>query len=118
MINFLNTNHPLLNNFLTINTLYFMKNEETVMTLHPEGKQGTSILKRRYEMIKEFIIQVLQEEKELSFKDLTELAHQHLQQKFDGKITWYIVTVKLDLEARKIIERIPKSSPQRLRLRM
>ncbi len=30
---------------------------------------------------------------------------------FDAKVRWYVVTVKLDLEARGIIERVPKSSP-------
>ena len=29
---------------------------------------------------------------------------------------WYLTTVKLDLEARNIIERIPNKSPQQLRL--
>ncbi|GAB4327551.1 MAG: hypothetical protein Kow0010_11080 [Dehalococcoidia bacterium] len=32
-----------------------------------------------------------------------------------GSIGWYTTTVKLDLEARGLIERIPGSNPQRLR---
>jgi hypothetical protein len=35
---------------------------------------------------------------------------------FDGAVGWYTTTVKLDLEARGVIQRIPKSSPQRLRM--
>jgi hypothetical protein len=32
-----------------------------------------------------------------------------------GSLTWYTVTVKLDLEARGEIERVPGVQPQRLR---
>jgi hypothetical protein len=34
-----------------------------------------------------------------------------------GSVSWYTTTVKLDLEVKGEIERIPGSSPQRLRLR-
>ena len=37
-------------------------------------------------------------------------------EKFDGSISWYVTTIKLDLEARGIIERIPKKRPQTLKL--
>ncbi|MCC7429696.1 hypothetical protein IT568_02515 [bacterium] len=56
------------------------------------------------------------EKKEITFKDLTEFAVRQLTDKFDGKVIWYVVTVKLDLEARKLIERMPKTSPHKLRL--
>jgi hypothetical protein len=86
------------------------------MTLHPEGKQGVNISKRKYELVKEFIIATLSKNESITFKQLTVLANQELNEAFDGKVTWYLVTVKLDLEARAIIERIPNSSPQELRL--
>ena len=90
--------------------------EEKILTLHPEGKAGVNILKRRYDIIADFIISTLQKKREVSFQDLTDLAVDKLQSKFDGKIVWYMVTIKLDLEARNIIERIPKTSPHKLRL--
>ena len=90
--------------------------EEKILTLHPAGKTGVNILKRRYDVITEFIILTLQKKKEISFQDLTDLAVDKLQSNFDGKIVWYMVTIKLDLEARNIIERIPKTSPHKLRL--
>jgi len=40
-----------------------------------------------------------------------------LSKNFEGEVGWYIVTVKLDLEARSIIERVPKTSPHKLRLK-
>ena len=90
--------------------------EEKIMTLHPQGKKGVNILKRRYDIISSFIIKTIKREKEISFAELTELAEDKLVNSFDGKIVWYMVTVKLDLEARKMIERIPNTSPHKLRL--
>lgn len=92
--------------------------EEKIMTLHPQGKQGVNILKRRYDTIKEFILETIAEYKEISYEELTDLAVDQLTKTFDGKVVWYIVTVKLDLEARGIIERIPKTSPHKLRMKM
>ena len=91
--------------------------ENKIMTLHPEGKAGVNILKRRYDFIKSFIIKTVKKEGEISFKELNELAVKKIKNKFDGKIPWYIVTVKLDLEARDIIERIPQTSPHKIRLK-
>ena len=90
-------------------------NEEKIMTLHPQGKMGVNILKRRYDIISNFIIKTIKRKKEISFAELTELAEDKLANSFDGKIVWYMVTVKLDLEARKMIERIPNTSPHKLR---
>ena len=90
--------------------------EEKIMTLHPDGKQGVNILKRRYDVIKDFILKTLKTKKEITFEDLTDMAVTSLTKTFDGKVVWYMVTVKLDLEARKIIERIPKTSPHKLKL--
>jgi hypothetical protein len=91
-------------------------NEPKIMTLHPSRKQGVNILLRRYEVIKDFIIIKLKEHSEISFDELTDLAVKELSATFDGKVVWYMVTVKLDLEARKLIERVPKTSPHKLRL--
>ena len=91
-------------------------NEAKIMTFHPSGKQGVNILLRRYEVIKTFILSKLKEHSEISFNELTDLAVKVLSESFDGKVVWYMVTVKLDLEARKLIERVPKTSPHKLRL--
>lgn len=90
--------------------------EDKIMTLHPEGKKGVNISLVKYEQIKKFILDTIQEKKEITFETLTDLAVSKLTGIFDGKVTWYVVTVKLDLEARKLIERIPKTSPHKLRL--
>ena len=93
------------------------KKEETFLTLHPQGKQGVNILKRRYDVIKSFIVDTIKKHEEISYEDLNDRAVEQLSESFDGKVIWYIVTVKLDLEARQIIERVPKTSPHRLRMK-
>ncbi len=91
--------------------------EEKIMTLHPQGKKGVNILQRRYDFIKDFIVNTLSEHGELSYDKLSSLAVEKLTNSFDGKVVWYLVTIKLDLEARGIIERIPKTSPHKLRIK-
>ena len=93
-----------------------MKNEEHIHTLHPQGKNGVNILKRRYNIISDYIRKTLEHEGEISYQDLSGKAVRDLSDSFDGKVMWYVVTVKLDLEARKIIERVPNTSPHRIRL--
>lgn len=92
-------------------------NEERILTKHPQGKDGVNILKRRYNIIKEFIMNTVQKHHGITNQSLTALAVEKLSNTFDGKVAWYIVTVKLDLEARNIIERIPKTSPHQLRMK-
>lgn len=91
-------------------------NEERIMTLHPRGKKGVNILKRRYDIISNFIIKILSEKEEITFQEIADLAVKKLTPTFDGKVIWYLVSVKLDLEARNIIKRIPKTSPHKLKL--
>lgn len=57
--------------------------EEKIMTLHPEGKQGVNISKRKYELVKEFIIATLSKNESITFKQLTALANQELNEAFD-----------------------------------
>ena len=78
--------------------------EEKILTKHPLGKSGKNISKQNYETIKQAIIEVLQK-KELTHTELVNQVIRRLKGKFPQNISWYAETVKLDLEARKIIER-------------
>jgi len=93
-----------------------MSAEEKIMTLHPQGKKGGNILKRRYDVIKDFILDTITAHNEITYEKLDDLATEQLSSTFDGKVVWYIVSIKLDLEARNIIERIPQTSPHKLRM--
>ena len=65
----------------------------------------------------DLILKEIKPEGEISYEELSNRAVDQLSSTFDGKVVWYVVSVKLDLEARNIIERMPKTSPHRLRLK-
>lgn len=90
--------------------------EEKILTRHPQGKKGVNILLRRYEVIRDYILKTLKKEKTITYQELSDRAEKDLSDTFDGKVVWYVVSVKLDLEARNIIARIPKTSPHQIRL--
>jgi len=91
--------------------------EEKILTLHPDkNKQGVRISKVKYDLIRETILETLRSHKQLTYNELAEKVGKKLSGKFDGSIAWYVTTVKLDLEARKVIKRVPKTSPQQLQL--
>ncbi len=88
--------------------------EEKILTKHPQGKSGRNISKESYDLLKTAILAALQK-KELTHNELFEQLKKNLKGKFSGNISWYGETVKLDLEARKIIERTG-SKPQKYRV--
>lgn len=86
----------------------------TIVTKHPQGKRGRSIAVDKYEPVAEAIRAALQK-RELTHNELMAGVVEALTGKFEGHISWYAETVKLDLEARGIIERT-KSKPEKYRL--
>ncbi|HKY45282.1 MAG TPA: hypothetical protein VJM50_19470 [Pyrinomonadaceae bacterium] len=89
--------------------------EEKILTKHPQGKTGRNISKKSYDTVKSAILAALRK-KELTHMELFEQLNKNLKGKFDGNISWYGETVKLDLEARKIIERTD-SKPAKYKVR-
>lgn len=54
----------------------------------------------------------------MPLRDLKDLMKPHLpngEVPRGGKAGWWVMAVKLDLEARGLIERVPKSKPQHVR---
>ena len=91
--------------------------EEKFLTLHPEeGKQGVNISRAKYEMIRQAILNAIRSQGSISFQGLVSLIDYNLRNRFEGSIPWYVTTVKLDLEARGEIERVPGAGEQHLRL--
>ncbi len=90
--------------------------KDTVKTLHPEKKQGVNISREKYEIIRRNIMSILRANKEMTFMKLSRAVEKEVRGKFDGSVTWYVTTVKLDLEARGEIKRVPNSRPQLVRL--
>ncbi len=91
---------------------------EKIMTLHPEGKTGVNIDKGKYDMVRGAILEILKENETYPFKTLADEVASRLGDSFEGSFGWYTTSVKLDLEARGEIERLPKKSPQQLRIKV
>ena len=82
------------------------------------GKKPVRILAWKYEGIRKAILAVLpDDEPGVVFMDLPDLVEAELSDDFRarvGSVGWYTTTVKLDLEVKGEIARIPGSKPQRL----
>ena len=89
---------------------------DQIRTLHPEKKQGVNISREKYEIIREAILSILCAQKEMTFMKLTRAVEKEVDGKFEGSVTWYVTTVKLDLEARGEVKRVPHSRPQLVKL--
>ena len=89
--------------------------EEKILTKHPLGKSGKNISRQKYQTMKQAILSIL-EDKELTHTELFDQLNKRLRNTFSGNVSWYGETVKLDLEARKRIERT-SSKPQKYRLK-
>jgi len=89
--------------------------KEKILTKHPLGKSGKNISRQNYTTLKQAILLALRG-KELTHTELLNKVNQSLKGKFSGNVNWYAETVKLDLEARKIVERT-SSKPQKYRLK-
>ena len=89
---------------------------ETILTLHPQGKQGVNISQEKYSVIKAAIVDTLQSQGPMSHTELTNQVNTALSGSFEGSVPWYVTTVKLDLEARDTIERVPNTRPEQLQL--
>lgn len=90
--------------------------KDTIRTLHPEKKQGVKISKEKYDIIRKAILSTLTEKKEITFMNLSRAVEKEVNGAFDGSVMWYVTTVKLDLEARGEIKRVPNSRPQLVKL--
>ena len=89
--------------------------EEKILTKHPLGKSGKNIDRKKYDTLKKAILSALRKN-DLTHTELFSRLNKSLKGKFSGNISWYGETVKLDLEAKKIIERTA-SKPQKYRLK-
>lgn len=86
---------------------------------HPDPeRQGTRIDKDKYDAMRRALLRSIpRRQSGVPFRELKDAVAPLLPaQVFAGaSISWYVTTVKLDLEARGLIERVPGASPQRLR---
>jgi methyl coenzyme M reductase subunit D len=89
--------------------------ENKIQTLHPEaGKVNKVISIEKYEMMKTAILEILQVSNP-THTELMEELYVRLNKTFTGNVQWYGETLKLDLEARGMIQR-SNSKPQKYSL--
>jgi len=81
-----------------------------IRTRHPKRKSGRSISREKYDQIRTAILEALGRG-ELTHTELMHRLYTRLRNRFDGNTHWYGETVKLDLEARRIIERTDSRPP-------
>ncbi len=87
-----------------------------ILTLHPNGKEGVNICTQKYTTIRDAILASLDKGNPMSFKDLIQSVHKKVESDFEGSVSWYVTTVKLDLEARNAIRCVRGNGPQRISL--
>lgn len=87
-----------------------------IQTLHPQaGKTNKKISLDKYNYIRAELLAILSEV-ELTHTELMEALFSRVKNDFEGGVQWYGETVKLDLEARQMIERT-KGKPEKYRLK-
>lgn len=90
----------------------------TVATKNPgKGKRGPHIDAARYAAMKTALLAVIPKTGHgVRFADLVGLVETRLPQTTfaDNSVPWHTTIVKLDLEARGLVRRVPGSNPQRL----
>ena len=83
------------------------------------GKKPTRIAKWKYDLLRNIILAVVPDDEDgIEFRELEGLVTGRLsmgQLAQIGSVSWYATTVKLDMEVKGEIQRIPGSGPQRLR---
>ncbi|HRQ24096.1 MAG TPA: hypothetical protein PLF42_11775, partial [Anaerolineales bacterium] len=85
-----------------------MSSDETVLALNPDpAKQAVRIEKAKYDVLREAILENLRTFGPMTFTKLGDLLADQLQANFDGSVSWYYTTVKLDMEARGELRRVP-----------
>ncbi|MHC1710365.1 MAG: hypothetical protein AB9819_08180 [Methanomassiliicoccales archaeon] len=88
--------------------------EGKVLTLHPQGKKGRSIDRLKYDLTRQAILDCL-EKGDMAQDELLRCVVLRLENRFEGSKGWYMESVKLDLEARKVIERYKAKPHDRYR---
>ena len=98
-----------------------MTDEERVVCETPTpGKKPTRIHKWKYDLLQRIILEIVAKGADgVEFRNLPGLIESRLsveQRENLGSVSWYTVSVKLDMEVKGDIERVPRAKPQKLRL--
>ena len=93
--------------------------KQKIQLKHPEGKKAVSMDKLKYDILKKTLLNHLKKKGEATHTEIWDAITEDFKKnkiKFEGSIQWYMEWVKLDLQANKIIGKVPKTSPQKYAL--
>ncbi|HEX7572745.1 MAG TPA: hypothetical protein VF514_06600 [Bacteroidota bacterium] len=88
---------------------------DKVQLKHPQGKKPIRMSKEKYDLLKPALLKYLRTRGKATFGEISSAIEKHFktkEQRFQGSLAWHLEWVKLDLEARKLIRRVPDTSPQ------
>lgn len=94
--------------------------EQRIQLKHPEDKKAITMNKSKYDALKNAILNHLQKKCELTHIELLVAITEDFKKnknKFEGSIQWHMEWVKLDLEAKNIIQRVKDTAPQKYSLK-
>ena len=93
--------------------------EQKIQLTHPQKKKAPSIDKEKYDAIRSSLVGCLKRNGKSTHAEIMhEVGNDFKTQnvKFQGSLQWYVEWVKLNLEAKHIVKRIPRTSPQQYAL--
>lgn len=88
---------------------------DRVQLKHPQGKKAVSMSTGKYCLLKLAVLKCLRVKRKATFSEISRTIEKEFKtegQTFKGSLPWHLEWVKLDLEARKVIRRVPKTAPQ------
>lgn len=85
-------------------------------TEHPNGEPTYTIPEASYQLVRNTIIDMLRGQTSVPLQAIIDEVEAQSAAELDKSARWYVTTVKMDLEARGVIERVDGVSPQELRL--
>lgn len=92
---------------------------DRVQTLHPAGKNGVRIERTKYDAMRRAILRCAPRSVGgIALTELNRRVAEQLDRTAFGPhagITWYLITVKQDLQARGLLELVPGRGAQHLR---
>ena len=97
-----------------------MSKPEMFKAQHPDPeKQGATVTKSTYDAYKAALLKVIPSSEEgIEYGALSKAVQPHISAELLESTSpgWWVTTVKLDLEARGVIERVKTKGRQRVRL--
>lgn len=89
--------------------------EQQIELKHPKEKKSISMDKSKYDLLKKAFLNYLKKNGQSSYNDIWQAVDEELKKgkaKFAGSVQWHVEWIKLDLEANKIIARVPNTIPK------